>query len=193
MLTPVFWLSLFNLSTIGKEIINSSRYLSNNLKSIVSPDNSKNIDELRWVDDRYRQNNLIGKLFYNKGMVIINEFGNYLAFVSPRFYFQAGDGSKLSPKNVEPTSLLLYPFWIVGVIFLIKSHKYKSIIMACIFAFIAFLLGQRNFFFLLPITLIYLYIANVGIDQIKKVKTKKIIVMIMIIYSLYILSRAIFI
>ena len=110
--------------------------------SIFSGDNIRYVIELRSAEGP--------RIFYNKALILINEFFRFISFLSPKYYFRYG------------ILILLFPLWLLGIIVLIKKKKVKIFVVLFIFCFVSYLLDQRNLNYLFPIGLAYLYIACEG-------------------------------
>lgn len=189
IITPVFWLSILNVSDILSEWAKTNVYLKSNLSQVFSQEKNTKIQELRWVDAQAYNNDLFGRVVYNKELNLVDQLGDFVTFLSPRLYFQSGDGGTLSPKNVEPTSLFFYPFWIIGIIALLKTRRFKLLAFLIFFAVASFLIGKKSFQFLLPVVLLYIYFVDIGIGQIKNLGHRKAAVILILLYNFYILAR----
>ena len=165
LLTAGFWWNIFNVKDILIEWRNAPTYFKKNISSFFSSENLMKVEEARWYAFGEKNEELISKIYYNKAYVLADNFFSFLSYSTPRPYFQSGDGTKFSPRGVEPVAGLLFPFWIFGLISLIKEKKLKPILWTLGITFFAFLLGQRNFAFLLPVLIIYVYIASKSLNK----------------------------
>jgi hypothetical protein len=111
--------------------------------SIFSGDNIRYVIELRGSEGP--------RIYYNKVLILVNEFIRFISFLSPKYYFRYG------------ILVLLFPLWLLGIIALIKKRKVKTFILLLFFCFISFLIDQRELGYLFPIGIIYLYIVCEGI------------------------------
>jgi hypothetical protein len=183
LLTAGIWWNLFNIKNIILEWKDIPNLVKNNLSLIFSLDNQAKLYEVRWNAFGMKKENILSKIFYNKGYILVDNLFSFLSYTSPRMYFQAGDGTRFSPPNVEPLAGILFPFWVIGIIFLIKKNKFKPIVLTLLFSFLAFLIGIRTFAFLLPILIIYTFIAS-------EVLNKKYLIFI-VSYLIFIIGRVI--
>lgn len=183
LLTAGIWWNLFNIKYLFPEWKNIPNLVKNNLSLIFSPDNQVKLYEVRWNAFGENKGNLLSKIFYNKGYILVDNLFSFLSYASPRMYFQAGDGTRFSPLNVEPLAGILFPFWVIGIISLIKKNKFKPIVLTLLFSFLAFLIGIRTFAFLLPILIIYIFIVS-------DVLNKKYLIFI-VSYLIFIIGRVI--
>lgn len=111
--------------------------------SIFSGDNIRYVIELRGETG--------SRIFYNKILILINEFFRFISYLSPKYIFRYG------------LLVILFPLWVLGILRIIKKKKTKVFILLFIFCFISFLLDQRSLSYLFPIGIIYLYIVCEGI------------------------------
>ncbi|AKM82824.1 hypothetical protein A2422_02545 [Candidatus Woesebacteria bacterium RIFOXYC1_FULL_31_51] len=183
ILTAGFWWNLFNLKSIVLEWKMAPSYFKKNISSIFSSDNLMKIQEVRWNAFGNEKEDLLSKIYYNKVYVMLDNFFSFLSYTSPRPYFQAGDGTRFSPSGVEPIAGILFPFWVLGLISLIKNRNFKLIFWTLGISLFTFLLGKRNLAFLLPVLLIYINIAS------KSVNRKYLI--LAVLYMLFIIGRVI--
>lgn len=160
-----------------------------NFSSLISQDKTDKVDVERWNAFGPAREDLPSRLFYNKGLVLVDDAFSFLTYFSPRFYFQAGDGTNFSPSNTEPLAVPLFFFWVIGVISLIKTSRFRPLLAVLIFGIIAFFAGQRNFAFLFPVLALYLYISFLGIESVKNVRTRNIIYIAFAVYGLFLLGR----
>jgi len=188
LLTPLLWWTLFQLPSIFNEWKKTPHYFITQTKSFLTPEKLKFQEDLRWESEKH--SNPLGRFFYNKSTSLMDEFFSAVSFLSPRIYFQAGDGNKLSPNVVEPTLIILFPLWIFGLISLVEARRFKPILLWLGFGVFAFLLGQKNFYFTLPIVFLNIFFITYFINKLKA-KTKYLILSVVLIYGSYILGRAI--
>lgn len=173
--------NVFQAKSFFAEWIKTPNFIKNNLSSLMVGGNTEKIEETRWnafSDDR---EDLLSQIFYNRGYVLVDRFFDYLTFLSPRFYFQSGDGTKFSPPGVEPLAGLLFPFFILGFVGLIKRKEYLIFSLVIFFSFISFLTGQKTLAFLMPVLILFAYISSISL-------TKKQF-WIIAAYSVFILGR----
>ena len=166
LLTAGIWWNFFNLKEMVVQWSQAPDYFSKNMRSFFSDENLMKIHTFIL-------------LFLNRILCDIK-----IKFpVMPRSYFQAGDGTKFSPKGVEPIAGILFPFWIMGLISIIKDKYFKPLYLVLGTSLFAFLLGQRNLAFLFPVMLVYIYIAS------KSLGKKQFI--FVLLYTLFIIGRVI--
>lgn len=180
----LYW-NIFNLKLIGSQWLKAPVLIKNNLSNFFSADSLLKIEESRWNAFGEDREDLLSKLYYNKGYYLIDRLFDYLTFLSPRFYFQAGDGTNFSPPRVEPIAGILFPFFVFGVLKLVKEKNKKILILTILLSFLAYMTGQKNFIFLFPIMIIYVYISSLSLQN-------KYAVMFFGFFSFYILCRVLF-
>lgn len=189
IVTPgVIWL-IIHFKNVLTEWSKIPHNLKNNISTLVSADKTAKVDEIRWNSFGSAGEKKISKVFYNKGLVLVEDFFSLTTYYSPRLYFQSGDGTELTPSTVEPIAIPLFFFWVLGIVTLVRRNKFKLLLSALGFGFLAFLIGQKNFAFLFPIMITYLIISIEGIETIKNKKIKKGVYIFLVIYGLYLLGR----
>lgn len=178
--SPSFWLVLTRFPQ-------AVSYWQKLPQSIVATVKSKSqsqyliyIDELRWGGRSLHRNDLLSRVLYNKTLFILNEFFDFIQYVQPKLYFLAGDGSVFSPRRLEPISSLLFPFWILGILKIMKSRNSLFVIPYSTFMFIGYASGQKNLALLFPILILNVYISALGLKDFKRV------IPIVLVYGVYI-------
>lgn len=183
ILSPGAWWPLLKINLLLPQWLGASSNFGSKINSLLDTQRIALIQSLRWANlESSGAVFIASKFLYNKATILVSEFMSFLSFFSPRIYFQAGDGSPFSPSNVEPIPILLFPFWAYGIFLCIKNKNYRPIAATVIFALIAFLFGQANLAFLLPVLLLYVYFAAYTI-QVKYIP-------LVAIYSIFIIIRA---
>lgn len=114
-------------------------HVERKLFSIFSGDNIRFINELR--------GDYGSRIFYNKGLILINEFFKFLSFFSPKLYSGSG------------VLIILFPIWIIAVLKVIKERRLSILVLLGFWGTIAFLVDQRSLSYLFPIGLVYLYLV----------------------------------
>jgi hypothetical protein len=170
-----------------KEWRSAPGYITEKRQNIFSEQHIKYVEDLRWANASYTRSNFKSRFYYNKGTVLADEFFNYLTFLSPRLYFQSGDGGIFSPPGVEPIAGIYFLFFVFGISNLVKNKKYKIFYYIFIFSFLAYLTGRRNLAYLLPVTVLYLYVTYSGIIN-NKYKNRLLTVYVLI--SIFLLGRS---
>lgn len=160
---PWLWWLILNINQYVMEWGKAPDYVNTRISNLFSTNKMKYYEDLRWNVFKRTGSNLQGKIFYNKGMIIINEVFDYLAYLSPRYYFQAGDGSRLSSSRVEPIPLILFIFWLYGLYNLINNRKIKYLIFWLFSAVPSWVTGQRNNAFLLLTLISNSFISTFGL------------------------------
>lgn len=150
------------------------------------------VAQLRWDTPSYHRSYRQTHFFYSLATVIISEASDTLSLISPKRYFQMDDGY-ISPPKIEPLPVVLFPFWLAGVFFLIKTKRYLVFVASFGLAVITFVLGHINFCYLFPIALINLYIANEGIFLISSPKKRAYVLILTVFYSTYLLGRTLWV
>lgn len=178
--SPSFWLVIFHLPQ-------ALSYWQELPQSVVASVKSKSqsqyliyIDELRWGGRSLHRNDLLSRVLYNKTLFILNEFFDFIQYAQPKLYFLAGDGSVFSPRRLEPISSLLFPFWILGILKILKNPRTLFIILYSFFMFIGYASGQKNLALLFPILILNVYISALGLKDFKRV------IPIVLVYGVYI-------
>lgn len=187
--SPFLIWTLLHFPGILKEWKKMPDYFRNNIHSIISSDKLSKVDEERWNSFGSKNKGNVAKIFYNKGTVILDDLFTVASNLNPRVYFQAGDGTNLSPPKVEPLVFPLFVFWIIGLLKLIKYKNFKLILWSVFFAFFVYIFGQRNMAYLFPILIIYLIISIKGVDTISNIKFRNSIYLTVSIYGLFLLGR----
>ncbi len=182
VVSPVFFWTIWHLPLFVSEWSKIFSYTQGNLSSILAKDKLQYVEDMRW-------NSPLSGLIYNKGLVLVDDFFSYLSFFSPRFYFQAGDGTGFSPPSVEPVAGPLFVFWVLGLISFIRKKNFRFFALLFILGLPAFLAGRRNIAFLLPVLLLYIFIAYEGIKNFLSSKNKKFIFIAYVVYSLFLIGR----
>ncbi len=189
LFTPAVWWIFFQFNQVSNEWQKIPVYFNRKVNSVFSLSNLRYISELKWETPDYNRNDFYSRVFYNKATVLVDEFFSFLTFLSPKFYFQSNDEGKLLPQGIEAIPVVLFPFWIFGILKLIKEKRSKPFLMLFIFGMAAFLVGQRNFHFLFPIILVNLYLTNEGLGLVKDSKKIIFIFLILLVYSSFLIGR----
>ena len=189
--SPGFWWILFQPISVVSELQKSPVYIEKKINSLFDDERVVRIGRLRWAHVEESEFKIfLSRAFYNKLMIFVDEFFSFTSFLSPRIYFQAGDGSGFSPPGIEPIPIILFPFWIYGILRLIKERRYRAIYLLLLFGFGAFLFGQRKLTYLWPVLLVNIYFAKEGLAAISKSRTRTFLILGIFVYSLYIGGRA---
>lgn len=120
-------------------------YIQRHLDSIFGIANLRFIIDLR--------GSFLSRFLYTKITLLILEFIKFLDFLSPKLYFQ------------NPVLFILFPFWVFGILSLIKERKFKIFAILFIFGFIGYLIGEKRVIFLFPVEIIYILISIKGIKS----------------------------
>ncbi len=192
LLTPIFWWVLINFNQVVSGWLKSPIYIESKISRIYSTDNLRHTIELRWVNVETVRQGFLPRLFYNKATVIIDQFFDYLSIFSPKLYFQQGDNGISSPPGVEPIPVILYPFFIAGIYFLIKEKDIKSFQLLFILGILAFITDQKNFYFLFPVAIFYLSIASRGVELLLSPKNRLYFIISLFLYSTFLITRILF-
>ena len=190
-ISPGFWWVVFQPINVSAELARFPIYAKRKVASIFSSEKLRNVEEMRWNAFGEEKEELISRLYYNKAMVLVDNSFEYLSLLSPRTYFQAGDGTEFSPPGVEPIPFFAFVFWIIGLIKLVKQGKFKPLFLLSVSPLLGFLTGARNLVFLFPVLLVYVYIASQGIEALlNKYKKRKFVIGLLITYGVFIINRA---
>jgi hypothetical protein len=174
--TPLFVWTMFHPQIALQEISRIPSYVSSHIVNIAkSEDFSGKINDMRAAGG--------SRFFYNKGLIVMDEFFIFSSYLSPRIYFQAGDGTGLSPRSTEPIAGIMFVFFLFGIFIMLKRRQCKTLAALLIFALLAYATGQPKFPFILPIAVIYTFIGYKAFLEItKKQKTALLFVMIINIF-----------
>lgn len=96
------------------------------------------------------------RFFYNKPTIIIYELGRFLSFYSPLLYFS------------ESFLIIFFPFWLIGIIEILERKNWKVFIILFLAGIPVYLTDKRDFISILPIGIVYAYIAFVGLKFVFK-------------------------
>lgn len=191
IISPGFWWIIFQPVTVFSELVKFPVYARHKVNTIFSTENLRFIEEMRWNAFGEQKEELISRAYFNKATVLINNSFEYLSLASPRIYFQAGDGTSFSPPKAEPIPAILFIFWVFGLIELIKKKEKRPLYLFLLFSFFAFLAGVRNFAFLFPILILYIYISSIGMEfLLGKSKKKNLAITLLMVYGVFIIGRA---
>ena len=127
--------------------------------------------------------------WFNKGWVGADEVFSLLTLLSPRIYFQAGDGSRISPPGVEPAPGILAIFWAAGIVVSLKKNSWRPFAVAVAGAVAAWTVGGVRMAFLLPVSAAYLFMVNEGAMAVLGQK-QKWLWLIMATVCVYLMGRA---
>jgi hypothetical protein len=190
-LSPGFWWIVFQPSAVFSELAKAPMYIRGKITSIFLEEKLRFIGEMRWNAFGEKQNELISGVYYNKGLILVDNFFEHLSLLSPRIYFQAGDGSRFTPTGVEPIPIFFFFLWVFGLIRLIKEKEFKSLIFLFISPALAFLTGRRNFVFLFPALIFYVYVASLGLESVlARCRRESWLIRLLAVYGLFIIGRA---
>lgn len=189
LVSPVFVWMFIHPKDLISEWKRTPGYLKNNISSLISQDKLDKVFTERWNAFGPEREDLSSKIYYNKGTVLIDDFFSLTTYLSPRLYFQSGDGSNFSPPGVEPIAIPLFVFWIIGTVALVKNKKYLPFVLALFFGAFAFLAGHRNFAFLFPVAAIYAWMGIYGIESLKKDSSKVAVYALFCLYGIYLMGR----
>ena len=187
IISPLLLVLVMHANQIMREWRTIPSYFKNNAYALLSGDKLVKMNEVRW--NSFGGKSKISGLIYNKGYVVIDDFFSLLTYYSPRFYFQAGDGTLFSPKNTEPVAIPAFFFWLFGIVGLVKKKSMFLIYAALLFGVFAFLVGRDNFAFLFPVAISYILIAYQGIVSIKSKNLRTLSFVSVVIYGLFLYGR----
>jgi hypothetical protein len=191
LLSPGFWWVISQPVNVSTELAKFPVSAKRKITSIFSDEKLRYVEEMRWNAFGEEKDELISRLYYNKASVVVNDSFEYLSLLSPRIYFQAGDGTGFSPPGVEPVPFFGFVFWISGLIVLVKKKEFKTLSLLLVSPFFGFLAGARNLVYLFPVLVLYVYIASRGMEVLLgKHKKKKLVIGLLIAYGIFIISRA---
>ncbi len=182
IVSPVFFWTIWRFPLFVSEWSKIFGYTQGNLSSMLAKDKLQYVEDMRW-------NSPLSGIVYNKGLVLVDDFFSYISFFSPRFYFQAGDGTGFTPSSVEPVAGPLFVFWVLGLISFIRKKDFRFFVLVFLLGLPAFLAGRRNIAFLFPVLVLYIFIAYEGIRSFVSSKNKKFILIAYVVYSLFLIGR----
>lgn len=186
LLTPVFWLALFNIKE-ALEIYAKIPHLILEKRNFFPDYQIWLITELRWETPVYKRDPLLTRTFYNKVSIFFNRFAGILKLYSPMVYFESSNIEKL-PKNIEILPLSFLPFWFLGILHLVKNISFKPLLLSIPFALFTYLTKENSLFFLLPLAIFGIYLTNLGIQTVSKNK-RSFIILFLLLYSVFLLGR----
>lgn len=187
----VIWLVL-HPKIIINEWVKIPGYFRTNLTSVFSEDKISKVNIIRWNSFGPANEDWASKIYYNKGFAAVDGFFSFLSYLSPRLYFQAGDGTGFSPHGVEPVAAPAFVFWVAGIIYLIKKKEFLLIYLSVAFGAVAYIFGQRNFAFLFPVLLTYLAIFLKGLESIRDKNRRSLVYIGFILYGLFLIARVVY-
>jgi hypothetical protein len=194
LFSPGFWWIFFQPLAVSSELVRFPGYFREKASSIFSIDKLGPIQEMRWNAFGEDKDELISRVYYNKILILVDNSFEYLSLLSPRIYFQAGEGTRFSPPRTEPIPALLFFFWIFGLIKLMKERNFKVIMFLFISPLLAFWAGKKNLVFLFPTFIGYLYLASPGFDFLfRKHSRRAWAIRLLVIYGLFIIGRMLWI
>lgn len=188
LLSPGFWWLLTHAGQVVKEWTKAPVYAQQSLTSRMDGSYWLRLREMQWAGQLVHRESLWAKLAYNWPLFFANQFVDYLEFFPPRIFFVSGDGSGFAPPRVEPIPVLLFPFWIWGLVQILERKWFKEIAVYLALVFIAYLIGQKNMAFLWPVMVMNLRWSALGLDSIQSKKLKTWSWLIVGGYSLYVLG-----
>jgi hypothetical protein len=193
LLSPGFWWPLLHMGEGFNELKKIPIYSQNKLDNLFSDERVNKVGAMRWANiDTSSGKIFYSKIFYNKAIILVDEFFSFLSFINPRYHFQSGDGTNFSPGKVEPIPILLFPFWFVGLLMSIKKKKNRLLLYYLFIIFLIFLFGKLELPFTFPIIVFNIYISYFALKNIR-FKRKPLLIAGIIAYSFYINFRLIFI
>ena len=156
LVTPVFWWMVTRPGAVAFEWRRVPGYARTYLQELTGPERLGRINEMRGAGGKW------GRVWFNKGYVVVDEIFSVLSLLSPRIYFQAGDGGPLSPPGVEPIPGLLVIFWAGVMVASLKKYNPRPFVIAGLGAVGAYAVGGIRLAFLLPVLGVYLYWVEEG-------------------------------
>lgn len=162
LLSPGVWQVAFHPLAASRQWLSIPGRLPQNVTSKLASSYFTYIAELRWGGRSLHRNDPLSRVLYNRTWGALNETFDFIQFVTPKLYFAAGDGSVFSPARIEPVPSILFPLWIIGLIYLIRSRRYKVFALLILAALPAYLAGAKNLALLAPVLVIHTYICAVG-------------------------------
>lgn len=187
--TPGFWHVVVQPRAFISQISQFPSFAIQNISSKIHPNNyNVYIDELRWGGRSLHRNDLFSRALYGHHIYALNEFFEFTQFSSPKLFFLAGDGSNFSPRRIEPISSLLFPFWIIGILSLLRQKNIKLLVIFVLCLTFGYISGHKNLAFLFPLLLTQIYICTTGLSSFSGSKYYKLLLTLILIYGVYITS-----
>lgn len=180
LIIPATWYIFLNFGKVIGEWLKTPMYLVRKLTSIFL------LDKLRFILELRGENLIISRIFFNKITLLLNNFSDFLSYISPKYYF----ADRTVFFKVEAIPFFLFPLWIFGILNLMKHKRINLILFLILFCFLAFILDQKNLFFLFPAIFMNLLIVNQGIKVVfnKKTVQLKWFLSFWLIYDIYLLG-----
>lgn len=184
--SPGIWQVFFHTPAMLSEWKDLPSNIVRNLASKKTSDYMTHVSELRWGGRNLHRDSLFAKVLYNRPLFVANELFDWAQFATPKLYFLAGDGSSFSPRRIEPISTLLFPFWVMGVIYLLAQRNYKFWLIFLLFVTLGYLSGRKNLAILLPVMVLNVYLGYIGLISLARNKRYSWLVGLVIVYGVYI-------
>jgi hypothetical protein len=184
IVSPGFWFVVFRAGLVGREWLSAPEYFERKAEAVFGAQRLGEIGDLRWAQvESSGVYLLFSKAAYNRHLVLIDEFFGFASLLSPRLYFQSGDGTVFSPSSVEPVASVLFPFWIWGVFESVGRGR-RILILVLLMALFAYLGGSRSMAFLWPVMVGYVYLASKGLRRVAA-RYGGVVLALVLVYSLY--------
>ncbi|HBC73115.1 MAG: hypothetical protein UX91_C0007G0029 [Candidatus Amesbacteria bacterium GW2011_GWB1_47_19] len=183
LVTPIFWWMVIHPMWVVDEWTKTPEYFRGHIRELTSPERLGRVNEMRGMGGEG------ARWWFNKGWVGADEVFSLLTLLSPRIYFQAGDGSRISPPGVEPAPGILAIFWAAGIVVSLKKNSWRPFAVAVAGAVAAWTVGGVRMAFLLPVSAAYLFMVNEGAMAVLGQK-QKWLWLIMATVCVYLMGRA---
>lgn len=160
---------------VVNEWVHVPQHIGENLGLMVGDEKVQRVYELRHVESDSGIRFYLSKLIYNRVTLAGYEALSWVTFASPRIFFQAGDGSEMSPPGVGPVISVLFPISLVGMALSFKKEK-RVFVLFLVVLLLASLSGRKTMAMLFPLMICYIYFAASAIGKIEKRSMRKVIV-----------------
>jgi len=189
LLSPGLWQIFFHLPVAAQEWLSFPARVPRNVTSKLASPYFTYIDELRWGGRSLHRNSPLSRVLYNQSWGVLNETFDFIQFVTPKLYFAAGDGSVFSPARIEPIPSILFPLWVVGLIYVVKNCRYKVFGLLLVAVLPAYLAGSKNLALLAPVLVVHAYICAVGFTSLfSRRLTRLPATAVVSLYGLYVVA-----
>jgi len=191
--TPVFFWTILNFGDVVSRWLEIPSGLGQRKSLLFAPEAVGKILKMRRAQiDSNGPIFIFSKLVYNKAYIVLNELFGYTAYIKPRFYFQAGDSSALSPPNTNPAPFLLLPFWLYGILLSFKNKNHRLLLVWFASTLFAFIVGFRSFAILVPAIIVNFIFAYKALGEVKRRKVRLGLVIAIVFLGLFETARSIY-
>lgn len=185
VISPGFWWTVTKPGAVIKEWLQSPSYVRSSFANRVRGPYLDRLRDMQWGGQLVHRNSFFAKLVYNYPLLLINESVELVEFAQPRLFFVTGDGSPFTPPSLQPIPVILFPFWLIGLLDYVKKKNWSRFLTLFGFTSAAYLIGQKNMAFLLPVLVIYIRWATHGLEILSSPRLRFLSLAIIFSYSIY--------